>query len=72
MKVWRTLLLVAAFVACVPFTASADDVVVAKINGVDIKQSDLDFAASEVGAQLASFRRRIAAACSYSSSWRTN
>src|SRR6476659_7857156 len=49
--------------ACVPFTASADDVVVAKINGVDIKQSDLDFAASEVGAQLANFppedRRRM-------------
>jgi len=62
-KVWRTLLLVAAFMACVPFTASADDVVVAKINGVDIKQSDLDFAASEVGAQLANFppedRRRM-------------
>jgi len=62
-KVWRTLLLVAAFVACVPFTASADDVVVATINGVDIKQSDLDFAASEVGAQLANFppedRRRM-------------
>jgi peptidyl-prolyl cis-trans isomerase C len=62
-KVWRTLLLVAAFVACAPFTASADDVVVAKINGVDIKQSDLDFAASEVGAQLANFppedRRRM-------------
>ena len=62
MKVWRTLLL-AAFVACAPFTASADDVVVATINGVDIKQSDLDFAASEVGAQLANFppedRRRM-------------
>jgi len=62
-KVWRTLLLVAAFVACVPFTASAGDVVVATINGVDIKQSDLDFAASEVGAQLANFppedRRRM-------------
>lgn len=63
MKAWRSLLLVAAFVACVPFTASADDVVVAQINGVDIKQSDLDFAASEVGAQLANFppadRRRM-------------
>ena len=55
MKAWRSLLLVAAFIACVPFTASADDVVVAQINGVDIKQSDLDFAASEVGAQLANF-----------------
>ena len=63
MKVWRTLLLVAAFIACVPFVASADDAVVAKVNGVDIKQSDLDFAASEVGAQLANFppqdRRRM-------------
>lgn len=63
MKAWRSLLLAAAFVACVPFTASADDVVVAQINGVDIKQSDLDFAASEVGAQLANFppedRRRM-------------
>ena len=63
MRVWRTLLLLAAFVACAPFTASADDVVVATINGVDIKQSDLDFAASEVGAQLANFppedRRRM-------------
>ena len=49
MKAWRSLLLVAAFVACIPFTASADDVVVAQINGVDIKQSDLDFAASAKG-----------------------
>ena len=31
----------------------AEDVVVATVNGSDIKQSDLDFAASEVGAQLA-------------------
>ena len=62
MKVWRIVLLVAAFIACLPFSASADDVV-AKVNGVDIKQSDLDFAASEVGAQLANFppedRRRM-------------
>ena len=46
-----------------PFTASAEDVVVATVNGVDIKQSDLDFAASEVGAQLANIpagdRRRM-------------
>ena len=53
MKTWRSLLLVAAFIACVPLAASADDPVVAKVNGADIKQSDLDFAASEVGAQLA-------------------
>jgi peptidyl-prolyl cis-trans isomerase C len=62
-KVWRIVLLVAAFIACLPFAVSADDVVVAKVNGVDIKQSDLDFAASEVGAQLANFppedRRRM-------------
>jgi peptidyl-prolyl cis-trans isomerase C len=62
-KTWRSLLLVAAFIACVPFGAKADDPVVAKVNGVDIKQSDLDFAATEVGAQLANFppedRRRM-------------
>lgn len=63
MKTWRTLLLLAAVIACAPLAAVADDAVVAKINGVDIKQSDLDFAASEVGAQLANFppadRRRM-------------
>jgi peptidyl-prolyl cis-trans isomerase C len=62
-KTWRLLLLVAACIACVPFAARADDPVVAKINGVDIKQSDLDFAATEVGAQLSNFppedRRRM-------------
>jgi peptidyl-prolyl cis-trans isomerase C len=62
-KTWLALPLAAAFVACVPFTASAEDVVVAQINGVDIKQSDLDFAASEVGPQLANVaqndRRRM-------------
>jgi peptidyl-prolyl cis-trans isomerase C len=62
-KIWRTLLLLAAAIACAPLAAAADDAVVAKINGVDIKQSDLDFAASEVGAQLANFppadRRRM-------------
>jgi hypothetical protein len=71
-KAWRSLLLVAAFIACVPFTASADDVVVAQINGVDIKQSDLDFAASEVAPSSLIFRPRIAAACSCNSSWRTS
>ena len=63
MKTWRRLLLVAAFIACVPLAARADDPVVAKVNGADIKQSDLDFAATEVGAQLANFppedRRRM-------------
>lgn len=63
MKTWRILLLIAASCACAPLAASAEDAVVAQINGVDIKQSDLDFAASEVGAQLANFppedRRRM-------------
>jgi peptidyl-prolyl cis-trans isomerase C len=62
-KTWRVALLIAASFACVPFAAHADDAVVATVNGVDIKQSDLDFAASEVGAQLASYppddRRRM-------------
>jgi peptidyl-prolyl cis-trans isomerase C len=67
-KTWRILLLLAASLACVPFAALAEDtaaadVVVAQVNGVDIKQSDLDFAASEVGAQLANYppedRRRM-------------
>jgi peptidyl-prolyl cis-trans isomerase C len=43
--------------------AAADDVVVARVNGNDIKQSDLDFAATEVGSRLASYtpadRRKI-------------
>jgi peptidyl-prolyl cis-trans isomerase C len=62
-KTWRTLLLIAVTFACVPVAALAEDIVVATINGVDIKQSDLDFAASEVGAQLANYppedRRRM-------------
>ncbi len=63
MKTWRILLLIAASLAWTPVVAAAEDAVVAQINGVDIKQSDLDFAASEVGAQLANFppadRRRM-------------
>jgi peptidyl-prolyl cis-trans isomerase C len=62
-KTWRIVLLIAASIVCAPLAAQAEDAVVAKINGVDIKQSDLDFAASEVGAQLANFppadRRRM-------------
>ena len=54
MKTWSALLLVAAFIGLVPLPAGADDVVVARVNGVDIKQSDLDVAASEVGSRLAS------------------
>ena len=56
MKTWRTLLLLAAFSACAPLAALAEDVVVAHVNGVDIKQSDLDFAASEVGPRLGNYR----------------
>jgi peptidyl-prolyl cis-trans isomerase C len=62
-KTWSALLLLAAFVGFAPLAAAADDPVVARVNGVDIKQSDLDFAASEVGPRLASLaaaeRRRV-------------
>ncbi|HET9273571.1 MAG TPA: peptidylprolyl isomerase, partial [Methyloceanibacter sp.] len=55
MKTWSALLLVAAFIGLVPLSATAaDDPVLARVNGVDIKQSDLDFAASEVGPRIAS------------------
>jgi peptidyl-prolyl cis-trans isomerase C len=57
------LLLLAASLALVSLPASAEDPVVARVNGVDIKQSDLDFAASEVGPRLSNFlpedRRRV-------------
>jgi peptidyl-prolyl cis-trans isomerase C len=57
LRTWQITLLAAA-IACLPVSAFAEDVVVsdvvvATVNGADIKQSDLDFAASEVGAQLA-------------------
>jgi peptidyl-prolyl cis-trans isomerase C len=62
-KTWLALLLVAASLAFVLLPASADDPVIARVNGVDIKQSDLDFAASEVGPRLASYtpedRRKV-------------
>jgi peptidyl-prolyl cis-trans isomerase C len=62
-KTWSVPLLLAASLALVPISASADDAVVARVNGVDIKQSDLDFAASEVGPRLSNFlpedRRRV-------------
>jgi peptidyl-prolyl cis-trans isomerase C len=63
-KSWSALLLVAAFIGLVPLSAmAADDPVLARVNGVDIKQSDLDFAASEVGPRIASLpmtdRRRV-------------
>lgn len=47
------MLLAAALLACLPSALLAEDAVVAQVNGTDIKQSDLDFAASEVGSQLA-------------------
>ena len=63
MKTWSALLLFAALVACTSLPAAADDAVLATVNGVEIKQSDLDFAASEVGAQLSQYpaadRRRM-------------
>ena len=63
MKTWSALLLAAALIGLLPLSAAADDVVVARVNGVDIKQSDLDFAASEVGPRLANYtaadRKRV-------------
>ncbi len=56
MKTWPALLLFAASIALVPVAAAAEDTVVARIDGVDIKESDLDFAASEVGPRLATIR----------------
>ena len=55
MKLWSAMLLLAASIAFVPPAAAEDDVV-ARVNGVDIKQSDLDFAASEVGPRLGTYR----------------
>ena len=63
MKSWSAVLLFAASVAFASMPAAAEDAVVAKVDGADIKQSDLDFAASEVGSQLANYpdedRRRL-------------
>lgn len=56
MKIWSALLLLAASVSFAPLAAAADDPVVATVDGVDIKQSDLDFAASEVGPRLGNYR----------------
>jgi peptidyl-prolyl cis-trans isomerase C len=55
-KTWPTLLLLAASVSLVSLAAAAADTVVAVVDGVEIKQSDLDFAASEVGPRLGNFR----------------
>ena len=55
MKTWSAVLLFAASVAFASLPAAAEDAVVAKVDGAEIKQSDLDFAASEVGSQLANY-----------------
>jgi peptidyl-prolyl cis-trans isomerase C len=53
-KIRSVLLLMAAF-ACLAFSAAAaDDPVIARVNGVEIKQSDLDFASAEIGPRLSS------------------
>jgi peptidyl-prolyl cis-trans isomerase C len=54
-KIWSALLLVAAFAAFAPRSAMADDAVIARVNGVDIKQSDLDYAATEIGSRLGNY-----------------
>lgn len=57
MKIWSALLLFAASIALAPLTAAAEDnPVVARVNGVEIKESDLDFAATEVGPRLGTIR----------------
>jgi peptidyl-prolyl cis-trans isomerase C len=62
-KTWSVSLLAAAALAFSVLPALADDPVVAKVDGVDIKQSDLDFAASEVGPRISNYsaddRRRV-------------
>lgn len=57
MKTWLSALLFAASIAFVPLSAAAAaDTVVARVNGVDIKQSDLDFAATEIGPRLGTIK----------------
>lgn len=56
MKTRSVSLLIAAAFVCLAFSpAAADDPVVARVNGVDITQSDLDFAADDLGPRLANF-----------------
>jgi peptidyl-prolyl cis-trans isomerase C len=56
-KTWLSALLFAASIAFVPLSAAAAaDTVVARVNGVDIKQSDLDFAATEIGPRLGTIK----------------
>jgi peptidyl-prolyl cis-trans isomerase C len=49
------LLTAALFCLALSPAAAADDPVVARVNGVDIKQSDFDFAASDLGPRLTNF-----------------
>jgi peptidyl-prolyl cis-trans isomerase C len=51
-KPWPALLLLAVAFALLSHAAKSEDTVVANVNGNQIKQSDLDFAASEVGPTL--------------------
>ena len=57
MKTRSVLLLLAASFVFVSWPAAAEDnPVVARVNGIEIKKSDLDFAATEVGPRLATIR----------------
>ena len=47
------LALVALFALAVPLVRAQDDPVVARVNGTEIKQSDLAIAEEEVGSQVA-------------------
>jgi peptidyl-prolyl cis-trans isomerase C len=62
-RTWSALLLIAALLGLVSLPAAAADPVIARVNDVDIKQSDLDFAATEVGPRIASLptldRKRV-------------
>ena len=57
MTIRSALLLLAASIVFASLPArAAEDTVVARVNGVDVKQSDLDFAASEVGPRLSNYQ----------------
>ena len=62
-KIRSTLLLMAAFIGLALSPAAADDPVVARVNGIEIKESDLEFAASDLGVRLTNFsaedRRKV-------------
>jgi len=54
-QIRSTLLLMAAFIGLALSPAAADDPVIARVNGVEIKQSDMEFAASDLGVRLTNF-----------------